>query len=54
MKPEAAVYAAVNKKIPESNNSTNVYAEVKKSGQKHLKEDALVSNSKAKNGNYTY
>lgn len=31
-KPEAAVYAAVNKNVPESDNNANVYAEVKKSG----------------------
>lgn len=33
-KPEGAVYAAVNKKESESNNNSNIYAEVNKSDLK--------------------
>lgn len=33
-KPEVSVYAAVNKKESESNNSSNIYAEVNKSDLK--------------------
>lgn len=48
-KPEAAVYAAVNKKAPESNNNANMYAEVNKGG--HLiAEGALYSDVKPKRG----
>lgn len=46
-KPEAAVYAAVNKKVPESNNNANLYAEVKKSGQ-IIAEEKLYSDAKPK------
>lgn len=49
-KPEAAVYAAVNKKAPESNNNANnVYAEVKKGGH-IIVEGALYSDVKPKRG----
>lgn len=48
-KPEAAVYAAVNKKAPEGNNNANVYAEVNKSGQKNA-EGTLYSDVKPKRG----
>lgn len=48
-KPEAAVYAAVNKKAPESNNNANVYAEVNKDGHK-IAEGALYSDVKPKRG----
>lgn len=48
-KAEAAVYAAVNKKAPESNNNANMYAEVNKGG--HLiAEGALYSDVKPKRG----
>lgn len=48
-KPEAAVYAAVNKKAPESNNNANMYAEVNKGG--HLiAEGAMYSDVKPKRG----
>lgn len=48
-KHEAAVYAAVNKKAPESNNNANMYAEVNKGG--HLiAEGALYSDVKPKRG----
>lgn len=50
-KPEAAVYAAVNKKLPESNNNANVYAEVNKSGRIIGEEGALYSDVKPKRGN---
>lgn len=46
-KPEAAVYAAVNKKVPESNNNANLYAEVKKSGHV-IAEGTLYSDVKPK------
>lgn len=49
-KPEAAVYAAVNKKLPESNNNANVYAEVNKSGRIIGEEGALYSDVKPKRG----
>lgn len=48
-KPEAAVYAAVNKKAPGSDNNANVYADVKKSGHK-IDEGALYSDVKPKKG----
>lgn len=48
-KPEAAVYAAVNKKAPESNNNANVYAEVKKSGH-IIAEGAQYSDVKPQKG----
>lgn len=48
-KPEAAVYAAVNKKVPESNNNANVYAEVNKSGH-IIAEGAIYSDVKPKKG----
>lgn len=49
-KPEAAVYAAVNKKAPESNNNaSNVYTEVNKDGHK-IGEGALYSDVKPKRG----
>lgn len=48
-KPEAAVYAAVNKKVPESNNNANVYAEVKEKGN-IIPEGALYSDVKPKRG----
>lgn len=48
-KPEAAVYAAVNKKAPESNYNANAYAEVNKSGH-IIKEEALYSDVKPKRG----
>lgn len=49
-KHEAAVYAAVNKKDPMSNNSSNVYAEVKKNGKNVVKEGAIYSDVKPKKG----
>lgn len=49
-KHEAAVYAAVNKKGPTSNNISNVYAEVKKNGIKGVKEGAICSDVKPKKG----
>lgn len=48
-KPEASVYAAVNKKAPESNNNANVYAEVNKSGH-IIAEGAMYSDVKPKKG----
>lgn len=48
-KPEAAVYAAVNKKVSESNNNANVYAEVNKGGN-IIAEGALYSDVKPKRG----
>lgn len=48
-KPEAAVYAAVNKKTPESNNNANIFAEVKKGGN-IIAEGALYSDVKPKRG----
>lgn len=50
-KHEAAVYAAVNKKDPTSNNNSNVYAEVKKNEIKGVKEGAIYSDVKPKKGN---
>lgn len=47
--PEAAVYAAVNKKAPESNNNANVYAEVNKSGN-IIAEGAMCGDVKPKKG----
>lgn len=49
-KPGAAVYAAVNKKLPESNNNANVYAEVNKGGRIIAEEGALYSDVKPKKG----
>lgn len=48
-KPEAAVYAAVNKKAQASNNNANTYAEVNKSGH-IITEGALYSDVKQKRG----
>lgn len=48
-KPEAAVYASVNKNAPESNNNANVYAEVNKSGHNNA-EGSLYSDVKPKRG----
>lgn len=48
-KPEAAVYAAVNKKAPESNNNADVYAEVDKEGHR-IAEGALYSDVRPKRG----
>lgn len=48
-KSEAAVYASVNKKAPESNNNANVNAEVNKSGHNNA-EEALYSDVKPKRG----
>lgn len=47
-KPDAAVYAAVNKRSPESDNNANVYAEVNKSG--HIVEGVLYNDVKPKRG----
>lgn len=47
---EAAVYAAVNKKTPMSNNNSNMYAEVKKNGIKGVKEGDIYSDVKPKKG----
>lgn len=49
-KPEDAVYAAVNKNVPGSNNNANVYAEVKKSGQIVGEKNALYTDVKPKKG----
>lgn len=49
-KHEAAVYAAVNKKDPMSDNNSNVYAEVKTNGKKDVKEGAIYSDVKPKKG----
>lgn len=48
-KPVAAVYAAVNKKAPESNNNANIYAEVNKSGH-IIAEGAMCGDVKPKKG----
>lgn len=53
-KHEAAVYAAVNKKDPMSNNNSNVYAEVNKNGIKGVKEGAIYSDVKPKKGNFLW
>lgn len=49
-KHEVAVYAAVNKKDPTSNNNCNIYAEVKKNETKGVKEGANQSDVKPKKG----
>lgn len=49
-KPEVVVYAAVAKKLPQSDNNSNLYADVKKSGRQHTNKEAMSSKVKPKKG----
>lgn len=53
-KPETSVYAAVNKRVPESKSNANVYAEVNKGRQITAQEGALYSDVKVKKGIKSY
>lgn len=49
-KPEVAVYAAVAKKIPQSDNNYNLYADVTKSGRQDTNKGTMISEVKPKKG----
>lgn len=49
-KPEVAVYAAVAKKVPRSDNNSNLYADVKKSTRKDTSKGTVSSEVKPKKG----
>lgn len=49
-KPEVVVYAAVAKKLPQSDNNSNLYADVKKSGQQDTNKGTMSSEFKPKKG----
>lgn len=49
-KPEVAVYAAVAKKLPQSDNNSNLYADVKKSGRQETNKGTMSSEVKPKKG----
>lgn len=49
-KPEVAVYAAVVKKLPQSDNNSNLYADVKKSGRQDTNKGTMSSEVKPKKG----
>lgn len=49
-KTEVAVYAAVAKKIPQSDNNSNLYADVKKSGRQETNKGTMSSEAKPKKG----
>lgn len=49
-KPEVAVYAAVVKKLPQSNNNSNLYADVKKSGRQDTNKGTMSAEVKPKKG----
>lgn len=49
-KPEVAVYAAVAKKLPQSDDNSNLYADVKKSGRQETNKGTMSSEVKPKKG----
>lgn len=49
-KPEVAVYAAVAKKLPQSDTNSNLYADVKKSGRQETNKGTMSSEVKPKKG----
>lgn len=48
--PEVAVYAAVAKKLPQSDTNSNLYADVKKSRRQETKNGTMSSEVKPKKG----
>lgn len=44
------MYAAVAKKIPQSDNNSNLYADVKKSGRQQTNKGTMSSEAKPKKG----
>lgn len=51
-KPEVVVYAEVEKKVPQMDNSSNLYADVKKSGRQDTRKGPMSFEVKPKKGTF--